>query len=563
MSEVKAKMGISAIVLRFRDKGEDVNDTIKEHCDYIANKKYVWWGWWAKDYELPPYDYFDEISDCIQSNKQDFKIFLLHTKSKVLYEAKCTAIKYSDNRESGSDGSIQTPDPDATPSYYNKASAKLWLRFISIKECTDNSVLFNNTYSFLADSDLFFSKPGKWSDNHLVASFKNCKVSQIEEFLVQQRTIWFLRSQADSDSDTRIDEWLPLPGNFAQHHARARQGAYKLLVLSDLHFCKDSHHNFHVGSKRSREKLTLIQALQNQIAGPGIGGIDGIAGVLIAGDFVFRPTAEEFKIAKDFIKELLDTLRLKPEQLAIVPGNHDIAYLGSSTDPVDGDDIPPEACDEAKMLYREFYESIYNATPNHYLCGCRRIMLPNHLPIEIICVNSCVLQQEKDSFVQGYVGEFQWDDIKTQLNMKPDIKTYAYRILLIHHHLTSTSIYSEKPRKDKNYNILLDAGSVSHNVRKYNIKLVVHGHGHESGYDYSAPRKKNNEASAPNSYDIISMGSAGSNDLPPGEKNTFGILDFSEFGKVRYEKYELGLTRREESLPDYYKPKECWDMPIF
>ena len=127
----------------------------------------------------------------------------------------------------------------------------------------------------------------------------------------------------------------------------------------------------------------------------------------------------------------------------------------------------------------------------------------------------------------------------------------------------STSIYSEKPLKGKNYNILLDAGSVSHNVRKYNIKLVVHGHGHESGHDYSAPRKKIGEVSAPNSYDVISMGSAGSSDLPSGEKNTFGILDFSVFGKVKFEKYALATTKREKNMIDWDKPIECWEMPVF
>lgn len=547
---------INAIVLRFRDKGENVVDTIEEHDEYIKKVGYVWWGWWAKDHELSPHDYFSIIDKNIKSKNSSFKIFLLHTKTKKLYEAICTEIKYSKKPE---DSAILTPDPGATPLYYNKVNAKLWLKFTKISE-SSQSLLLESHYSFLPDSKYFFSTERK--ENHLIASFADCKVSKIDEFILQDRTIWFLRKQKNSDRDTNIDEWLPLPDNFPKHHTHARQGAYKLLVLSDLHLTKDSQHNFSLNNDTDYEKITLLESLENAISKSNIGGYDKIAGIIIAGDFVFHPSFEEFDLAKNFVKELLERAGLKPEQLAIVPGNHDIAYLAPDRSSAKTD-TPGKATPEATKPFREFYESIFNASANNYLCSSRKIKLPNGLQVEIICVNSCILQQEEDNFVQGYVGEAQWDEIKTQLNLQPDVQTYAYRILLLHHHLMSTSIYSEKPLKGKNYNILLDAGSVSHNVRKYNIKLVVHGHGHESGHDYSAPRKKMGEESAPNSYDVISMGSAGSSDLPSGEKNTFGILDFSVFGKVKFEKYALATTKREKNMSDLDKPIECWEMPVF
>lgn len=550
------KRVINAIVLRFRDKGENVVDTIEEHDKYIRKVGYVWWGWWAKGHELSPYDYFGIIDKNIKSRNPTVKFFLLHTKTKRLYEAICTEIKYSEKSE---DSAILTPDPEATPSYYNKVNAKLWLKFTKITE-TSQSLLLENHYSFLPDSNFFFNTERK--ENHLIASFADCKVSKIDEFILQDRTIWFLRTQKSSDRDTNIDEWLPLPDNFAKHHTHARQGAYKLLVLSDLHLMNGSKHNFSLSNDADYEKITLLESLENAIMSSSIGGYDKIAGIIIAGDFVFHPSVEEFDLAKAFVKELLERAELKPEQLAIVPGNHDIAYLPPTRSSTDSD-TPDKAIPEATKLFRDFYEGIFNANANNYLCSSRKIKLPNELQIEIICVNSCVLQQEEDYFVQGYVGEAQWDEIKTQLNLRPDVQTYTYRILLLHHHLMSTSIYSEKPLRGKNYNILLDAGSVSHNVRKYNIKLVIHGHGHESGHDYSAPRKKMGEKSAPNSYDVISMGSAGSSDLPSGEKNTFGILDFSVFGKVKFEKYALATTKREKHMNDPDKPIESWEMPVF
>lgn len=555
---------ISAIVLRFRDKGENVVNTIAEHQKFINNGElgYVWWGWWAKDYELPPFDYLEAIDKSIKSPTSDFKVFLLHTKNETLYEAICTEIRFSDDP---ANKSIQTPDESATPLYYNKINAKLWLKFVSIQK-TSPALLFDGVYSFMPDSTSFFTTEIK--QNHLVASFANCQVSKMDELILQRRTIWFLRKQRKSDRSTNIDEWLPLPDNFAKHYTYARQNAYKLLVLSDLHFTEDGkHHNFMLNNaappgRPLSEVHSLLESLEYTIANSDIGGFEKIAGVLIAGDFVFRPTADEFGLAKSFIKELLERAALRPEQLSIVPGNHDIAYMAPDPSSVSSS-FPNEACAEAKRLYREFYESIYNTSANKYLCSCRRIKLPNELQIEIIGLNSCILQQEEDNFVQGYVGANQWHEIQTQLNMNPNVPTYTYRILLLHHHLMSTSIYSERPEKGKNYNILLDAGSVSHNIRRYNIKLVIHGHGHESGHDYSAPRKKKGEEFAPSPYDVISMGSAGSSDLPSGEKNSFGILDFESFGKVIYKKYYLPTTDRERDMGTFDQPVECWEIPIF
>lgn len=547
---------ISAIVLRFRDKGENVEDTIQEHKEYLkSGESYVWWGWWAKGYEHPPFDYFKCIDQKIKNRDSEFKVFLLHTKTKKLYVGRCTDIRYSDSPKDG-DGAIPSPDPDNTPQYYNKVIAKLWLKFTSIDEVESTSLL-DGKYSFMSDSEQFFRRPIK--ENHLIASFASCKVARIEEFKVQERTIWFLRNQKSSDGNTNIDEWLPLPDNFAKHHTHAQHGAYKLLVLSDLHFSKtQGKHNFEI-EKINKQKLSLIDSLCSVIEKASIGGYDKIAGVIIAGDFVFRPNVEEFELAKNFVYQLLERLRLKPEQLAMVPGNHDISFLGPKKRNID--EMPPEATAEATKNYRDFYESIFNSTANKYLCCSRKIKLPNDLQLEIICANSSVLQQEEEYFVQGYVGERQWDEIRTQTNMQPDVQTYAYRILLMHHHLLGTSIFSEKPHRKKNYNILLDAGRVSHNIRKYNIRLVIHGHGHESGYDRSAPLKKRDLEKAPNPYDIISVGSAGSGDLPPGEFNSFGILDFSIFGKVKYEKYLLPTTDRERDKSEG-KPDEVWDIPI-
>ena len=60
---------IAAIVLRFRDKG-DVKSTIESHQKIIDEKKSVWWGWWAKDYENIPKEYFEDFKNKLKSGKK-------------------------------------------------------------------------------------------------------------------------------------------------------------------------------------------------------------------------------------------------------------------------------------------------------------------------------------------------------------------------------------------------------------------------------------------------------------------------------------------------------------
>lgn len=555
-----AALVIDAIVLRFRDKGVNVTDTIEEHKKIINSFGYVWWGWWAKDHENTPVRYFKSIRDKIINGK--CAIFLLNTKTKKVYEATCSQFLFS---EKDTEANLSCPEKEKTPSYYNDKELKLWLRLTKIEEVIPGR-LIGSVYSFCKDDPTLFQKAVK--NNHYFAAFSNCKVTDIEELVTQRRTIWFLKKQQPNDSVVNLSEWAPIPVNFAKHHTHVGSDAHKILLLSDLHFTNllDDHgknrHNFRTENDDSEEELSLLQAIEFVVERSNIDGFSKIAGVIISGDFVFIPNENEFEIAKKFIRGLLEKANLKVQQLAIVPGNHDIAY---GDDYSSGAKAPKTAGTEETKSYRDFYEDIYSVDPDELLCGCKKLRLPNGLNVDIICVNSCVYAQEPDYLVQGYVGEKQWNKIATELNLQPNKQTYDYRILVMHHHLMNTSIYSERPEPKKNYNVLLDAGSVSYKVRANNIKLVLHGHGHEGGSDCSAPRKSSN-SSARNVYDVISLGSAGSSDLPPGESNTIGVLDFSELGKVCFSRYSLPHTQREKSRMEEDKklePIESFDIPIW
>ena len=518
---------VSAIVLRFRDKGEDITSTINAHKEIInGTGGYVWWGWWAKDYENAPKDYFNDIDEKIKKSRQ-FKVFLLHTKQKKIYLAKCTEIKFSINEENDL---IDSPEPEKTPSYYSSTKAKLWLKFTEISEYNTSDLC--EKYSFIADSPQFFNnKDTDMSDikrNNLYVAFDGCKVSGIDDFLIQKRTIWFLRNQRKNDEVTPVNDWKPLQDNYASHYVRTPHTS--LLLLSDLHFSSTDaqKHNFALEDNHI-EKQTLLNAILDIVKKNKI----EIGGVLIAGDLTFIPCEEDFNLAAEFIEDLISELNIKTSQIAIVPGNHDISYDDSRDET---EDIV-YASEKSKEAYRKFYKRIFHVEANEYLCGSKRIILGNGLPIEIICANSSVLQQEKDLFVQGMIGRHQLQYTINQMDLKRDVKTYIYRVFLMHHHLIAAN-FMKTPEKKKRYSTLLDSGQVQRFLKDYDVNLVIHGHEHE-GIGMSLCPHTTLTPEKSKKVDIIGLGSAGSSDLCSNVNNSFGILDFSNYGEVKYIRYDI------------------------
>ena len=100
MSEVKT------LILRFRDLS--IPNTIEEHKKIIAEKGYVWWGWWSKPQEKLPATIFMELNQ-----KTELEVYLFDSGQKWFYKAQCNTIHYDTK------GDEFTPDEkDCIPLYY-------------------------------------------------------------------------------------------------------------------------------------------------------------------------------------------------------------------------------------------------------------------------------------------------------------------------------------------------------------------------------------------------------------------------------------------------------------
>jgi len=71
--------GFTSIILRFRDLSTPAGTTtIEQHKRIIADKGYVWWGWWHKQGETVPENSFREILGEI-GKSGPYEIYLFDT----------------------------------------------------------------------------------------------------------------------------------------------------------------------------------------------------------------------------------------------------------------------------------------------------------------------------------------------------------------------------------------------------------------------------------------------------------------------------------------------------
>lgn len=114
------------IVLRFRDIGIGLGETITQHKRTIAEVGFCWWGWLFRDYERNPHRELERLGAILQRS-EGFSVALFDTGQGTIYRATCTEIRATPTPQ-------RSPDPGATPAYYNDRRAPAWFRLTDIAE---------------------------------------------------------------------------------------------------------------------------------------------------------------------------------------------------------------------------------------------------------------------------------------------------------------------------------------------------------------------------------------------------------------------------------------------
>jgi predicted phosphodiesterase len=456
---------LKTIILRFRDLSVDSGQTIALHREICSRDGIVWWGWWNKAGEGVPFSAFRSLLTQIRESGK-LEIFLFDTGGMRLYKATCSGIQFVN------DGSkIPSPALQQTPSYYGSVPYKVWFRFSSIDADTIDANLLHQ-YSYLPVPEFFESHQSNF------AAFDGKQVSSLKELKYQDRTIWFLRTLQKTDPTNEI--YLLDNEEFNPTHFSPKirdKAADTIVFLSDMHFSSDGHHEF--PQEDNQVQLQGQYSLAHKVN--DVLGEEGIAAMVLAGDFSWKAAPQEFAMARAFIGVMKARKSLKNYDILMCPGNHDIAF---SQDPSNNDAPVTIAYDTAKKAYEDFYRFYYDLNPNLYLSMGRRFLLNRTCLVEIVCLNSSHLQQIPNSFQgHGFVGDDQLEDAKSSMawGTLPEGKDgfrSPFRVLVVHHNIFPVT-FRELPQSGRSYSVVLDAEAILRWAVEQRVDLIVHGHMHQ------------------------------------------------------------------------------------
>jgi 3',5'-cyclic AMP phosphodiesterase CpdA len=490
------------MVLRFRDF---MADTIQSHQEIIAHAGYVWWGWWNKPSEHIPRGTFAHFHGRIEA-EGPLDIFLMDSGTDQLYRARLGRIQ-----PSPSETEIPCPEPDRTPAYYRGAAYKAWFRLESIEEAAP-AELRNWSYAEVAE----------FMDDPYADRFDGKRVFDIREMLGRtHRTIYFLQSYREGHRDHAVELLPPvMPANFITSPILTRSNY--VLHLSDLHF-GEGYHQFALPSAEApgREQLStaLVRDLKAQFGG------DPPAAVILNGDFTWRGTREEYAWALELIRHLRSVYGLTPQQLLIVPGNHDIQWVDEDGGTYDATRPVSASAENATRNYREFYRQVFGLEPEGALCMGRRIVLKNFVSLDIAGVNSSLLEQMHFAGY-GFVSMEQLNHVSEAMGWSNERST-RYRMLVLHHHLVPVTA-QEDVAYGRTYSLTLDAAQIVHRAMQLGVDLVLHGHMHQP-FITSVSRAGRNTGFPPRrTLAIHGAGSAGVERGHTGAvgKNSYSVLTF-------------------------------------
>ncbi len=517
----------TSFILRFRDLVTGTHETIERHNQIARDCGYVWWGWWSKSGERPAAHTFAAV---LTAASDALPILLLDSGTATLYRATCKAVRYDLAKR------IESPEKDKTPAYYRDEKYFAWFQLRDFEKVeTSQTGTALNALTYVQVDEFFEDSPSPF------APFYGKRIYGASELIQQNRTIWFTRPTRVGDPLHEIEllnaEHVR-PHHFTRFHFTT--SSRTLLWVSDLHFATDGQHHAFPDNASEQDKslwLALETALRDA-------GVDRLAGVIASGDITWRSDPAEFALARTaFFDRVISTYKLDPRQIAVVPGNHDMAF---SETPAEKGAAITRTSPESAASYAAFYEGLFRIAPNEFFSAGRRLLIGGALPVDIACLNSSLLQQHPDfrreeSGVsspvfqgQGFIGARQLEDATQQLKWgnEPYSLLRPLRVVVLHHHVVPVT-EAEKAIAGGNYSMVLDAERLARWLVRHRVDLVLHGHQHQP-FSVSISRTEllEHDHEDTHTFRVLGMGSTGvcASHLGAVMKNTFGLLEFAEQG---------------------------------
>lgn len=377
-----------------------IEETIPQHQRLIQEGGSVWWGWWRKPDEPRRLGELSELAE-LMARRNSIQIGLYDRSRPAYYKAVLTSCEFSEAGEL-----IPSPKPDRTPKYYRKTELPAWFELSHIEPLSPDG--FGGTFGP--------APVGEWT---------------------------FYPVNGDHPSTAQSPQWIRVEGNTIVH-------------VSDLHFGAD--HGFDGAPGPGVRSLESI--LEDDISRL----VDQPSVLVVSGDTTSRGDATHlFNTGKPFLTGLCAALDLTPQQVVIVPGNHDIPlHLFRATY-------------DHEAAFMTFLNDFYGR-PTEQM-RLQRYSLGNGRNVEILTINSVKLRDEH-SANYGWVD---WRACEAFLAAEARPREGTLRIAVVHHHLAPA--VREEPLPDSDYpsasvSVTLNAAAVIEGLQQYGFHLVLHGHQH-------------------------------------------------------------------------------------
>jgi predicted phosphodiesterase len=448
-------MAASAIALRFRDTIPNV-DTVDAHSTVLREKGSVWWGWWKKDFEEDHRTLLEELM-AIGS----FVVSIVDRSTRRMFRANVSRLRI---------GRLAKEELEFVPSYYLEYEQRVfaWFLLSSIE-----TIDFDNVVA------------ARFGDHTLLSLI-----------LAEDNRTEKLARDTNVNSKSCV------------------------LHLSDLHFGSDyafatQREKLNIGDPRK----TLTECLSADLR--RIGQSDNIAAVLVTGDFTtggdWRDETRE-DVLQEF-KALRAVLRVRPEQIIAVPGNHDIVRYpkGTSID-IAAMVLNNQTTYQHEREFRTFVDELVGRNWKDSLNYVHRLQL-KEADLLLCLLNSCTITATEWT-EYGFVGTSGIDAIGA-LSDEP-IHRPTFKFVALHHHLLPVAGVAAP--NSKGVTLSLDASELLDASQNAGAHVALHGHEHMPRIArYQTVPLRGAAAMSP--LHVISNGSAGGKRTPGNERNAYCIFD--------------------------------------
>lgn len=503
----------------------DLNGTIWQHKSLIDSFGHCWWGWWKAEMPVDDlYPHTEGFADLLKNGPVDVGLFS-HSLARA-YIARVTDVA------SHAGSRIHSPEPDSTPEYYRNNDYPAWFKIEAIERIDARPIT--------VDSELT----------------PETSLYQIELLEGRFRKI--------EDLDATV-QWLERPrtGSITDIVATERTA---VLHLSDLHF--GSAHVWHTDVKPIQSKITLLDALtetfrQHRIEPTSIGV------VVVTGDISDHgPNVDRYLEAQTFFADLFRYLQCGPQNLVVVPGNHDVTRIDVDK-PNEIFDFGSKETDARSKAgetdYANFLNAVYGFPVD--VSTLRRFELPSHI-LNFVQLNS-TLPRDQRTKEYGFLGAEPLKLLTKSLSLHEQVDGRGRKVpvdfVALHHHPVSTVSSEYVPRPgDLGEHVdpvstMVDQSNLLDWCSQYRIRFLLHGHQHKVKLRIVSSVESSGDLTTPYFTHILSAGTAGASWRPDNEALSFSLLNFDDTATVRIRSFALDeMLFQRQPLRDFRTPVDGW-----